>query len=290
MVAQALIASDCDTNLFVSQLARNLRFWLLGLPAGIGLATLRSIIRLWLGFRPQRSGVFSAGNGPAMRAAILGAAVDDRQVLLDLVRASSRLTHSDPKAEYGAIAVALAAHMARQREQVDCRQYLDQLRGLLGDGGDEFVALAAGAAAANGMSTKAFADSLGLSQGVSGYMYHTVPVVIHAWLSHPYDFRAAVTSVIECGGDADTTAAIVGGIDGSAVGKPGIPRDWLKNLAEWPRSVSWMERLGDQLHSTLSHGSRARPLRLPFAPSLARNLVFLIVVLFHGLRRLAPPY
>jgi ADP-ribosylglycohydrolase len=30
-------------------------------------ATARSILKLWLGFSPQKSGVFSAGNGPAMR-------------------------------------------------------------------------------------------------------------------------------------------------------------------------------------------------------------------------------
>ena len=44
----------------------------MGLPAGIGLATLRSILKLWL-FVPGRwRGVYSAGNGPAMRSALLG--------------------------------------------------------------------------------------------------------------------------------------------------------------------------------------------------------------------------
>lgn len=292
MVAQALIASGSDADLFVRQLARRLRFWLLGLPAGIGLATLRSIIRLWLGFSPQRSGVFSAGNGPAMRAAIIGAAVDDPQAMLDLVLASTRLTHADPKANYGGIAIALAARMARRNDQSLGQEFLFQLRGLLGGEGEEFISLMADsvAAASNGLSTTAFADSMGLSQGISGYMYHTIPIVIHAWLTHSRDFRAAVMSVIECGGDADTTAAIVGGIVGTAVGKPGIPAEWLTHLAERPRTISWIERLGEQLHSTISQGSRASPLQLPFMTCAVRNLVFLIVVLFHGFRRLAPPY
>jgi len=38
--------------------------------------------------------------------------------------------------------------------------------------------------------------------------------------------------VIECGGDTDSTAAIVGGIVGSAVGKAGIPTEWLDDLLE----------------------------------------------------------
>lgn len=44
----------------------------LGLPAGIGLTTLKGIGKMWLGVKPTRSGVFSAGNGPAMRSSILG--------------------------------------------------------------------------------------------------------------------------------------------------------------------------------------------------------------------------
>ena len=85
--------------------------------------------------------------------------------------------------------------------------------------------------------TADFAVALGLGKRVSGYMYHTVPVALHAWLSHPRDFRAAVTSVIRCGGGTGTTAAIVGG----AVGKQGISREWLLGLAEWrrPRLPGW---------------------------------------------------
>ncbi|RUR83396.1 hypothetical protein PCC6912_22290 [Chlorogloeopsis fritschii PCC 6912] len=40
-------------------------------------------------------------------------------------------------------------------------------------------------------------------------------------------------------------AAIVGGIIGSAVGKLGIPQNWLNNLCEYPRTVKWIESLGE---------------------------------------------
>ncbi len=72
MVAQALIVSVGDVEVFRKSLAWRLRFWFLGLPASIGLATARAIVKSWLGFSGHRSGVFSAGNGPAMRSAILG--------------------------------------------------------------------------------------------------------------------------------------------------------------------------------------------------------------------------
>ena len=71
--AQCLLAHPNSVDRFVRRLAWCLRGWLVSVPAGIGLATLRSILKLWAGVPPSRSGVFSAGNGPAMRSAILGA-------------------------------------------------------------------------------------------------------------------------------------------------------------------------------------------------------------------------
>jgi ADP-ribosylglycohydrolase len=111
MAAQALLASRGDPRRFARSLGWRLRFWLLGLPAGVGKATARAIFKLWLGVPPVRSGVRSAGNGPAMRAAILGAyaATTATIDLKSLVAASTRITHTDERAEAGALAVALAA-------------------------------------------------------------------------------------------------------------------------------------------------------------------------------------
>lgn len=285
MVAQALITSQGKPEAFARDLARRLRWWLLALPAGIGFATLRAILKLWLGWPPARSGVFSAGNGPAMRAPILGAAVADRARLVDLVRASTRLTHTDPKAEYGALAVALAARCAV--EQRPPQEYAGELRDLLPEAAGAFLKRldAVLASVARGETTPAFAAAQGMSRGVSGYIYHSVPVALHAWLSHPRDYAEAVQSVILAGGDTDTTAAIVGGIVGAAVGKAGIPAAWLTHLAEWPRTVAWMERLAE----SLGHGEKPPP-RLSGLATLARNGWFLLVVLTHVARRCLPPY
>lgn len=292
LVAQSLIVANGNVDKFQQALAWGLRRWLLGLPAGVGLATLRSILRLWVGISPERSGVFSAGNGPAMRAAILGAALEDPLSLRTFVRASSRMTHTDPKAEVGAFAVALAAQMAARNTTVVPQDYLERLESHLNGGDPEFMALMSGVveSARAGQPTESYADSLGLTTGVSGYVYHSVPVAIHAWLSHPQDYRSAITSVIACGGDTDSTAAIVGGIVGASVGRSGIPREWLSNLIEWPRTVSWMERLGQRIASSSEPNSPSLPPRLPVLGVLSRNLFFLIIVLYHGVRRLAPPY
>ena len=141
-----------------------------------------------------------------------------------------------------------------------------------------------------GESTETYAAGLGLEQGVGGYMYHTLPVVLHAWLRYPKDYKAALLAVIRCGGDSDTTGAILGSIVGASVGKDGIPKEWLDDLIEWPQSVAWMERLGAQLAESLHAGEKRKPPSTAFVLQFCRNLLFTAVVLTHGFRRLLPPY
>jgi ADP-ribosyl-[dinitrogen reductase] hydrolase len=104
MTLRALACSGGDPARFQARLATELRVWLATLPAGIGLSTARAGVRLWLGVSPQRSGVRSAGNAPALRGAILGVALaDDPQQRETLVRLATQITHADPKAEAGAL-------------------------------------------------------------------------------------------------------------------------------------------------------------------------------------------
>ena len=127
MVAQALIASGNDPDMLAHQLVKRLRWWLYSLPAGTGAATLKACLKLCIGFPPSRSGVFSAGNGPAMRSPILGAAIDDVDLLNELVRASTRITHTDPKAKHGALAVAVAARMASGGGVIQAAEFVERI-------------------------------------------------------------------------------------------------------------------------------------------------------------------
>jgi ADP-ribosyl-[dinitrogen reductase] hydrolase len=292
LVGQALCAAPGDADAFAVAFGRRLRWWLLGLPAGIGLATLRATLKLWLGFSPSRSGVFSAGNGPAMRSAVLGAAIDDIESLMRFVQVSTRITHTDPKAYQGAMVVALAAWCAKRGDHTP-EGYFGQLRSVFGsDETDEIVSLMTQVetSLAAGNTTESFAQQLGCRRGVSGYVYRTVPVVIHAWLSHPLDWRAAVTEVVRCGGDTDTTGAIVGSIVGSGVGRAGIPQEWLAGLWEWPRTVAWMERLAGAIGEAVSKSAPVPSPGVVPVVGLVRNGLFLAIVLGHVARRLLPPY
>ncbi len=294
LVAQSLIVSQGHIKRFKKQFAWKLRFWLLGLPAGIGFATLRAILKLGLGFSPDNSGVFSAGNGPAMRSPIIGVCYGhDIEKLSQLVKAATLITHTDPKAEWGALAVALAASLSRLNKPISPGDYLEKLKSLLKtEEAETFIILIEKTidSVLSGQSTIAFAKTLGLAKRITGYVYHTVPVVIHTWLSYQEDYQTAILNIIRCGGDTDTTAAIVGGIIGAKVGKQGIPQQWRDNLWEFPRHIQWMEQLGQRLNQVCCQNMKQSVLPVSIIAILLRNFVFMLIVLWHGFRRLLPPY
>lgn len=68
MVAQTLLTHPDDAMTFGRSLAWRLRWWFLGLPAGVGLATARACLKIWPGFPLDHSGVYSAGNDAAKRS------------------------------------------------------------------------------------------------------------------------------------------------------------------------------------------------------------------------------
>ena len=290
MVAQALLSNRDDASAFQRQLAWKLRWWFLALPAGVGFATARAIIKAWCGMPPSRMGVHSAGNGPAMRVAVIGAFfASDPERRRQFTIAATRLTHTDERAEIAARAVAeAAAWMVRQEQPFD--QFLPTLFGLSTNEEWRAVCQRIAHAQSGKLSVADFAHHLGLKNGVSGYAFHTVPVALYSCLCHEGDFREALTDALSCGGDTDTVGAIVGALMGASLGKANIPSEWRNNIIEWPRSLGFLERLSDRLADAAQGKAQAVEVSL-FWPGLPlRNLLFLCIVLGHGFRRLLPPY
>jgi len=292
MTAVALLKARGDPRRFAGALAWQMRGWFLSLPAGLGMATARSCIKLCLGFPPSRSGVWSAGNGPAMRATAIGAVCSAQPDLLrEAVRASTRMTHTDPRAEEGALAVAMAAaHSIQRGPRIDADAFMHEL--LAQVRGEELHRNlnVVRTLLAEGASADRLAEALGLDRGVSGYINHTVPAVVFCWLEAAGDFRRAVESVVVLGGDADTTGAIVGGIVGAGVGESGIPGDWLDGMREWPRTPAYLRRLGQCLAELTAGQGNVQTPRWFWPGVVPRNNAFLALILAHGLRRVFPPY
>ncbi|MEO5915951.1 MAG: ADP-ribosylglycohydrolase family protein [Luteolibacter sp.] len=287
LASQALLSCGGDPKAFQKRLAAKLKWWFAGLPAGIGLATAKAIIKLWIGFPPGGNGVCSAGNGPVMRAPILGVYfANDSQRRATFVEASTRLTHTDRKAvEAAMMAADCAAFAANGELRMDviltCMKELGVSE--VWDHPIEEIEKAL----AEESSVRQFADGMGFSKGVAGYAVHTMTMVLFIWLRHRGDFVTIVSEAIACGGDTDSVAAIAGGIAGAET--EAFNPQWLCRLSDRPYTVNYISRLGAALGES-GGGCHVK------APSVAnyliipRNILFFIAVLFHGFRRIFPPY
>ncbi|WP_218021682.1 ADP-ribosylglycohydrolase family protein [Nocardia harenae] len=167
----------------------------------------------------------SWGNGAAMRVAPLGAyfaGEPDRAAAQGAL--SAEVTHRHPEAIAGAMAVAVAASHAAASRGKDCpaTELLQVVEPYLIDGGT-----AAGVRRAQTLLGRSVAEAAyELGNGAQVSAQDTVPFTLWTAATFLNDFPAAITACVEAGGDADTTAAIVGGIVAAHTGLPGIPEQW----------------------------------------------------------------
>lgn len=293
LVAQALLSESTDPVRFQKILAAKLRWWFAALPAGVGLATARACLKLWLGFRPDKAAVNSAGSGPAMRSAIIGAYFADATHIhrrRTFVLASSRLTHKSWQAETAALAVAECSAYAVTTFESPGSTFIDHLRTLSRESEWQNYLHEVNQAYAESRPVQEFASKIGLSNGITGYSIHVTIIAIYSWLLHWRDFRGAVTSVLHCGGDTDTAGAIVGAIAGAVTSDANIPEVWRSRLLEWPRSTKRINEIAVRLAEQQRSGTILGPVRYFWPAIPLRNIFFLIVVLLHGARRVLPPY
>lgn len=135
-----------------------------------------------------------------MRIAPLGAyfADDLKAVTAQAIRASE-VAHQHPEGIAGGVAVAHAAAVAAKAREIDI--------------------------------TEEAAYVLGNGSRVTAQ--DTVPFALWVAAHHLDDYRTAITTCVQAGGDIDTTAAIVGGIIGTA------PQQWRD---EREPLLDWMDR------------------------------------------------
>ncbi len=288
LTTQAMLVAGDDVERFARALASCLRWWLLSLPGGCGLATAKGLLRSWLSggslLTPEWGRKVSAGNGAAMRAAIIGlrwATKRDTDQLRAFVTASTVITHRDPRALTAALAVATAAAAIASEETIEA--LWAAWRDLSPDPAWLGIMAMLERAYAKGATVDEVAAELGCPTTVTGYAYHSVPVALYAWLRHRGDPAACLEAILRCGGDTDSIGAIAGALFGADGGEGAFPlAAWDREvIVDWPLTLGTLRAAG----SALAGGANG-PVRWWWPMQPLRNAVFLVVILAHGLRRL----
>ena len=283
LVAQSLGGHPDDLDRCVAAFRRSMLGWLARLPWGVGRATIRACLKIALGISP--SGANSAGNGAAMRAAIVGAFFHDRpDDRVAFGRALAGVTHRDIRAIEGALYVAeLAAACVDGGPGSSLAAIQQQARRIvanpeLGAAIDRAVALAG-----DGTTPSEAARIC----GNWGYVVPTLAIATFGFLRSGADPLEALVETSAVGGDTDSIGAILGGWLGALHGEAGLPAGLIGRIHDGPFGPTHLRALAASLADRRAGGAAPVPGYSTLA-ALARNLALYPVVLGHGFRRLWP--
>ena len=207
--------------------------WLKSRPIDVGDTCRRGIRNFMLkGDLETPPNQWDAGNGALMRMTPLALYTLGNNELLEKCSIEhGHLTHNHPLSDAACITYGRMIHLALLgAEKNRLRREADMLA-------EEYPAFR-------------FAPYPGLA---SGYVVDTLQTVFHYFFSSR-SFEECLTSVVNQGGDADTTGAIAGGVAGAYYGMREIPRRWLKKLDS--RYVIELEELAARLLKLSPHHGR----------------------------------
>jgi ADP-ribosylglycohydrolase len=189
-------------------------------------------------WREAASGLFhgqgSLGNGAAMRAAPVGAYfAGDFSAVVEQARRASEVTHAHPDGIAGGIAAAVAAAwMADRRTAIAASASADLFDCVLAHTPPGSTHSGIQRAAQLPLDVWEFHAAEKLGNGSDVRSSDTVPFCLWVAARHFDDFTEALWTAARVGGDADTTGAIIGGLVALAVGREGLPVNWLARREE----------------------------------------------------------
>lgn len=219
MVAESLIENKGFNPADLS--ARYVDWIVSGAARGYGKTTLSAVQNLQAGKSWTESGVVgSYGNGTAMRAAPFGVFYrNDLTSLIEVVKVDSAITHISEDAEAGALAIAIAAYYACNR---DTDNLLDKISVHLPDSKVKKTVSSLDSLLNSHDITPAQALRV---LGTRADVRQTVPSALYCFIKFG-SYHEAIVTAIRAGGDTDTTAAIVGALFGARLGMQGIDDDF----------------------------------------------------------------
>ena len=216
--------------------ARAFDAWMRAKPVDIGNTVRRNLVRF------RRSGIpeappceHDAGNGAIMRTLPVALATLGRgeSRVAAAFRAQAHVTHHNELSDAGGICLALMIQDA-----------------ILGGNWSDLKTRARTLALAHPAYTW---ENERPEENPSGYVVHTLRAVFQAFFGTD-SFEAALIDVVNRGGDADTTGAILGALAGAWYGSGQIPGRWLRALDR-----ASAERCREQAERLLPPAGPGRP-------------------------------
>jgi ADP-ribosylglycohydrolase len=239
-LARELVISYADRQGFdpVDYGRRIAALFVEGRVVGRGRTTEAAALRLARGTPWQEAGTPApaAGNGSAMRAGPVGVLYGHdanrlRQVAID----QGRITHADPRAVAGSVAIATAVAFAGASAPIGRTPFVDALGEQVAKIDDDFAFALARLPEWLTLSPDAAAveiaqAGLGVGEeqkwdGISPFVTASVLWALYSFLRSPDDYWETILTAIGVGGDVDTTAAMAGAIAGARLGPAAVPAD-----------------------------------------------------------------
>ena len=229
-----------------------------GAHRGVGRSFRQVLADLKRGVPPDRTGQGSAGIGAAMRIAPLALYfAEEPDALHEAVMAASLMTHRDVRSLSGAMAVAhavrrlvagagrdpsflfrVAADVARAEDRI-ALEAADSVASLGAHGRSLSQAIANAeplldiprerALAALAEEANRHGAEPACKRATMGFPPACIPACLYLLLTTD-SFEEALIEVVNLGGDADSTGAILGALAGAHFGAEAIPPRWLEGL------------------------------------------------------------
>lgn len=263
-IAMLLLEAALEEGNLAENFARKL-VSLQGKFVGLGMATTKSITRLVRGVSEKESGspegMFvpsefvgpillsgEAGNGPAVRASVLGCVLPEKALLL-ACEEQSLVTHRDKRCVAGAVVMSFAVKkLVGLQKPLDVAEFVGFLSNAVRGVDVEFrflspflfwfchflcsewieklpelLSLSVGDAAKIVSRFGVANDYNDGSVGITGFVVSSVLWALFSFLRTPNSFWSSQETCISGGGDTDSTCAMTGALSGSFNGCTGIP-------------------------------------------------------------------
>jgi ADP-ribosyl-[dinitrogen reductase] hydrolase len=208
----ALGQAILETNkIEATAIARSFDEWMRGKPVDIGHTVRRGIVQYRLkGTVEMPYNDYDGGNGVCMRTLPIALFTwgEDSAEVEKVSRLHAHITHHNKLSDVGTECVIAMIHRALNNGTLTALEEL-----------------------AHNLSTRyrEFLYNARRYENPSGFIVETLQVVFQSLFDFN-NFEDAMIDVVNRGGDADTTGAILGMIAGALYGLSAIPKQWIKSL------------------------------------------------------------